>query len=147
MNDARFGDTVGQLSRHLVVGEFAFINLILIAYVIVATLIGGAASPGAGLGILATGLFVVLALDFVHWRKREGRGSWDSDDLASLAARMIAARDEPPAPAKSADGADSAAEPDASAARRTRVSPGRPRAGRGDGTGDPADEASPRGAV
>lgn len=73
MNETRLGDTLGQLSRHLVVGEAGFTNLALVAYVFVASLIGGAASAGAGLAILAIGLLLVFTLDFVRWRTDESR--------------------------------------------------------------------------
>jgi hypothetical protein len=73
MEAARRDDSGGLLSRHLVPGDGAFTSLVLFGYVLLATLIAGAASAGAGLAILAIGLLTALSLDFVRWRTDEAK--------------------------------------------------------------------------
>ena len=71
MDEAHRPDTTGHLARRFGLGDAAFTNLVLFGYVLLATLIAGAASAGAALAILALGLLLVLTLDFARWHAKE----------------------------------------------------------------------------
>jgi hypothetical protein len=121
MDEARRSDTTGHLARRFGLGDAAFTNLVLFGYVLLATLIAGAASAGAGLAILALGLLLVLTLDFARWHadEREAgmRTGWE---LLETRARRASSR-------RAANGSDknpeTAPEPAArpGGSRKTRV--------------------------
>ena len=71
MDEAHRPDTTGHLARRFGLGDAAFTNLVLFGYVLLATLIAGAASAGAALAILALGLLLVITLDFARWHANE----------------------------------------------------------------------------